>query len=346
MNNSCFNIANGESDSDTIYHDAAVDFYDIVIVNAAGNDGDCIGYETTISPPADAYNIISVGSITDKGTTDRSDDDISWFSSYGPTLDGRKKPDIVAPGSNIRSANHNTSGFIEYSGTSMATPHVAGAAAILMHYGLNSKEVKALLINSAEDKGNQSWDRLYGWGSLDLDTAYDQKDYTISSNVTNGSYRFYKKENLLNNEKITLVWNRHITYSGASLPAPANRYPVNNLDLLLFNETDNSLVIKSEAAKDNVEQVQIGTDGAFSNGVIKVYPWTSIFSHGSDTEDFALSTWGGYIPKNGPAFSIDTTSQQDIFESSTFTISCNITNNGDLTAHNVNITLNLYTAIV
>ncbi|MCX7555981.1 S8 family serine peptidase [Xanthomonadaceae bacterium JHOS43] len=97
----------------------------ILVVASAGNSGSACN---TVRDPAAIY----AASFTVGATT--SAEAMSSFSSRGPvTVDGsqRIKPDVVAPGSSIRSSIRN-GGYASYSGTSMAGPHVAGAAALLM----------------------------------------------------------------------------------------------------------------------------------------------------------------------------------------------------------------------
>ena len=79
--------------------DAAVEilwFNKIVVVASAGNQG-----SGAIYPPANDPFVITVGATDDKGTSRLSDDVMATFSAYGTTSDGFKKPDLVAPGTNI-----------------------------------------------------------------------------------------------------------------------------------------------------------------------------------------------------------------------------------------------------
>lgn len=115
----------------------------VVVVVAAGNEGDDY---FTIACPGCARNVITVGASDDS-------DSIAWFSSRGPTIDYRIKPDVVAPGVDILSSIPG--GWETMSGTSMATPHVAGLAALVIQkYNLSislntPKTVKNIIASSA-----------------------------------------------------------------------------------------------------------------------------------------------------------------------------------------------------
>ena len=114
-------------------------------VIAAGNSG----ATSSVGSPGVSREAITVGSTTKA-------DLLSGFSSRGPTLGFDMKPDLVAPGSSIVStANGGTGGYYTLSGTSMATPHVSGAVALLKqaHPDLSVAEVKSALVNTAKDLG-------------------------------------------------------------------------------------------------------------------------------------------------------------------------------------------------
>lgn len=97
------------------------------------------------------------------------------FSSQGPTLDGRVKPDIVAPDGTDSSVYGEGSTCIDagFYGTSASAPHVAGAAALVLHAqpGLDAGEVQAILERRAIPAGAPGKDSLWGWGQLALGAA-------------------------------------------------------------------------------------------------------------------------------------------------------------------------------
>ncbi|MFC4356673.1 S8 family peptidase [Halobium salinum] len=152
----------GGSSSSQVLKDACQYAVDngVFLVAAAGNSGpctDCVGY------PA-AYDTVMAVSSTN------SSDGLSEFSSQGPEIE------IAAPGSNINSTVPG--GYAEKSGTSMACPHVAGAAGQLAADGYTNTEIRSRLKNTAEDIGlaeNES-----GAGLLDAAAALglDSSDST------------------------------------------------------------------------------------------------------------------------------------------------------------------------
>jgi serine protease AprX len=143
-----------------------------VVVVAAGNSGD--GLQSVGSPGA-AEQAVTVGAAAEwsspSGAPNHSDGVyLAPFSSRGPTADGRPKPDIVAPGVSVTSARAGTtSGYVTWSGTSMATPFVSGALALALqaHPGLSPGELKSILLSTARDRGPAGADNDWGAGLLD-----------------------------------------------------------------------------------------------------------------------------------------------------------------------------------
>ncbi len=123
-----------------------------VIIVAAGNNGP---ENKSITAPGIGRKLITVGACEDS------------FSSHGPTINCIKKPDLCAPGKNIYSCS-NQGGYIYKSGTSMATPMVSAAAALLLSKEphLSNKEIKKRLLSSSRDLG-LPWQQQ-GAGMLDI----------------------------------------------------------------------------------------------------------------------------------------------------------------------------------
>lgn len=132
----------------------------VTIVAASGND-----YEDSVAYPA-AYDdyVIAVGATT-------YNESLASYSNTGSSLD------LVAPGSNVyqqRVLNTNPQTFTYYSmsGTSCATPHVSGVAALVVANGItNPDDVRSVIETTAEDHGTSGWDIQYGWGIVDAYNA-------------------------------------------------------------------------------------------------------------------------------------------------------------------------------
>lgn len=159
----------------------------VVVVVAAGNSGYGyakdpngqamrLGFDMTINDPGNAALGITVGATSSSPHTTG----VSYFSSKGPTGDGRLKPDIVAPGERVISAAAGKlreqaqladpkAQYIENSGTSMAAPHVSGAAAGLLsvksEFLGQPERVKEVLMSTATDLGRAR--TFQGAGMLD-----------------------------------------------------------------------------------------------------------------------------------------------------------------------------------
>jgi hypothetical protein len=142
------------------------------------------GYDT-ISFNALAKNVITVGSVTDavsNGSRSPAVAAVSSFSAWGPTDDGRIKPDVVANGDWVYSSLAGSdAAYDNYSGTSMATPNACGSAALLIQsysslfpsQAMRSSTLKGLLIHTADDLGTAGPDYQFGWGLINVKAAAD-----------------------------------------------------------------------------------------------------------------------------------------------------------------------------
>ena len=157
----------------------------VLCVTSAGNMGnDPWNY---IMAPADADSVISVGAVYLNG-------DISYFSSNGPTFDGRIKPEVCALGVSTYCVRSNTlSDYRTASGTSLSSPLVGGAAAVILsaNFDLTAMQIRQALMNTASNSANP--DTSLGYGVINvvdaINYSYEMeldekittiKDFTIS----------------------------------------------------------------------------------------------------------------------------------------------------------------------
>ncbi|MFJ5988506.1 S8 family serine peptidase [Lentzea sp. NPDC092896] len=147
-----------------------------LFVIAAGNSG----APETIGSPGSAESALTVGAV------DRNDG-IAPFSSRGPAADGAVKPDVTAPGVDIVAAEAGTQGHVSMSGTSMATPHVAGVVALLkqQHPDWTGARLKATVMASA--KANPSLTAFdQGTGRVDVPKMLAQQVIADPANINFG----------------------------------------------------------------------------------------------------------------------------------------------------------------
>lgn len=137
----------------------------IVVVVAAGNNGPTPG---SVTIPGVSRKVITVGASDDDKLIEAWGNRLIDYSGRGPTNACVLKPEIVAPGSNIISCLNAKNGYIAKSGTSMSTPIVSGAIALLLekYPDMTPKDVKMKLRDTVVDLGlarNQQ-----GWGQIDI----------------------------------------------------------------------------------------------------------------------------------------------------------------------------------
>lgn len=146
-----------------------------------------------ISWDCGAKNILTVGAIAGlpNGYSRKEDAVIASFSSWGPTDDGRIKPDVVADGVNVLSSvNTSTTAYAAFSGTSMSAPNATGSLFLLQEYYyklktafLRSATLKGLAIHTADETGSAPGpDYQFGWGLLNVEKAASMITAAIPSN--------------------------------------------------------------------------------------------------------------------------------------------------------------------
>ena len=130
-----------------------------------------------------AKNILTVGAVSNtlNGYNQPADVKLGGFSSWGPTDDGRIKPDIAGVGVNVLSTyNTNDSSYAVLNGTSMASPNVTGSLLVLQEYYsqrsngqfMRSATLKGLVLHTADEAGEAPGpDYSYGWGLLNVEQA-------------------------------------------------------------------------------------------------------------------------------------------------------------------------------
>ncbi len=242
--------------------DEYMERYGAIFAIAAGNtdDPDANGNITPcgIDGRGTAYNGITVGNW---GDLSRIDPKISNRSCTGPTVGGRVKPDLAAPGKDIVSANYLwntgpiggadifsiTPDYVPDSGTSMAAPHIAGALALLAGAGItNPMAAKAILINSTTRNYSGSSNDA-GWGYADLSIAAGRRNY-VTGTVYPGQSDWWlgTPDGLV---RASLVWRK------------SKNFALSNLDLFAYSTTGGDLIRSSESKVDNVEAIQAARSG-------------------------------------------------------------------------------------
>ncbi len=307
-----------DADDRTSTWDQYWSYQGMTVLFSAGNERD-----DGISPPGTAKNVITVGAHVNRYG---SADDMYYWSSRGPTDDGRIKPDLVAPGDYVRSCraqeatdapnNINDPWYVEYSGTSMATPAAAGASALVREYLMEVAQrpapqgalIKAMLILGAEDMGSRDIPNDdEGWGRLNLvNSLVPEDDVGIfvddRSRLSSGQQAEYNFDVTRAGEplKVVLVWS---DYPGSAFSTTQLR---NNLNLevtspdgqvtYLGNDFFNgrSTTGGTMDIKNNVEVVLIDSAGLgiwnvkvidFSHGGSRTYQPYSIAVRGVNVND-------------------------------------------------------------
>lgn len=332
-------------------------------ISRAKNDG----YDI-ISTTGNAKNILTVGaielisSIPEKAT----DVDISDFSAWGPTDDGRIKPDIVGVGTSLLStSNSSNTSYATLSGTSMSSPQVSGSLFLLQqlynHLNKNtfmrSATLKGLALHSAMDVGAVGPDYQTGWGLLDMEKAggillnADQSNLILEGTFLANTKT--EKRTFIASGKgdltVTLAWtDPEGDVIELTTKALNNRAPklVNDLDIkitdengaylpfILDPEKPQNLATTGDNIRDNIEKIII-------KGAVPGKSYSLTISHKgtlkNDKQDFSLIASG----IGGKEYcSIKPTITQNIINQTTLgTFSNAVTNKQDFTANPIVVEL-------
>jgi hypothetical protein len=259
------------------------------------NDGAPLGYDCLPNGPAVAKNTLTIGAVEDvPDYAGPGSVAMTPFSSWGPTDDGRIKPDLCGNGWAVYScvAGSDTS-YDTYYGTSMASPNVCGSLGLLQdcykdrHFGIpmRAATLKALAVHTAREAGPAPGpDYGFGWGLLDAYGAYQEimldlddrkgliEEYTLNDGVPIELY--YQCDGTASELKVTICWTDPPGTSPAPALDPSEPMLVNDLDLRVdrdgatyepwvLDPTDPaSPVAKGDNFRDNVEQVHIASPEA------------------------------------------------------------------------------------
>jgi len=142
----------------------------MICLNAAGNEGYPWASGCTLGIPADAEHVLSIGAVGASGER-------AWFSSFGPTFDGRIKPDVMAMGEGTFVASSDGS-YYNGDGTSFATPVIAGVVTCLRQVNPNATVQEICdVIRQCGDRAENP-DNYYGYGIPDFSQALVLMDVT------------------------------------------------------------------------------------------------------------------------------------------------------------------------
>ncbi|MCH1443697.1 MAG: S8 family serine peptidase [Candidatus Poseidoniaceae archaeon] len=288
----------------------------LTILFAAGNDGPNAG---TVSSPSTAKNSVTVGN--HQARYNGAPDNLMSGSSRGPTDDGRIKPDIIAPGGYVRScraqeaqdiagSSWQSTWYLEYTGTSMATPNAAGASALIREYLLEIAQrpspqgalIKALLVLGAQDINTRDIpNNDEGWGRVNLKETLAPSqgrgiwvdDRSVLSNT--GQSKSYVFNVTFANSQLKTV----LAWSDARGSRFSNNQLVNDLDLEV-ESPDGTIYLGNDFAngrsttggtKDDVNNLEVVLIDTAMKGIWTVRVKDGLHG-GSNTQPFAIAVSG------------------------------------------------------
>jgi len=297
-----------DTDHSQAWDDIAYNAPYYLIIKSAGNDrgegsnsnghevdGGADGYDC-IGPQGVAKNILTVGAVNDvpNGYSQPSDVVMSSFSSWGPTDDGRIKPDLVANGVGVYSCvASGDAAYATYDGTSMAAPNTTGSLLLLQEIYhdrsggqyMRAATLKGLAIHTADEAGDADGpDYRFGWGLLNtakaaalIDSVWiDQKEHAIKELTLNqgDTYTMQVTSDGSQPLRVTICWTDPPGTPVAAQLDPPDIMLVNDLDLRITNgattyypwkfaspdpNNPSTVATTGDNIRDNVEQVYIAS---------------------------------------------------------------------------------------
>lgn len=333
------------------YDQTAVDWDNIMYnypyyqqVNAAGNDRECQstinnkgGYDL-LTGHSCAKNAIVVAAVNEVSNyTGASSVVMSTFSNWGPTDDGRIKPDISAKGVNVKSVDPtSTSAYTFMSGTSMASPNATGTMVLIQQHYKNvrgsfmfASMLRGLVLHTADEAGTSLGpDYRFGWGLLNAKRAAEVINATTNNTalmnvvtITNGgSYTVTVTTDGTKNLEASICWTdpagAAITNSTVDDPTRALR---NDLDIritrngttympwVLNPASPASAATTGDNIRDNIEKIYIAAAPAGTYVITITHKGTSLVGSSQRVSLIAsgITGWGvpsaGYCTANGGA---------------------------------------------
>lgn len=292
------------------------------IVWSAGNDRSDIGDGSRppdgpfdiIGPSAGSKNIITVGAITGFDEyVDENSPEMSTFSSWGPTNDGRIKPDVVADGVGVYSTGSaGNSSYVTLQGTSMSAPNATGTFGLIQQYYrskndtfMTAAQLKSLVIHTAREAGaNKGPDYKFGWGvvnavgAINMITGMESEDTVLASrSLLNGdSHVFEIYSDGKSPINATIAW----TDVAGIVREETSTLPnlVNDLDIRLLDDLNRGTLpwtldasntgkaaVRANNSLDNVEKVELQNPEARRYRLVIDHKGTLV----NDKQSYAIS---------------------------------------------------------
>ncbi len=295
------------------------EYYDDYHNGDGENDG---GYDCIPAGFATAKNTLVIGAVKDipEGYWSSFDVVMTNMSSWGPTDDGRIKPDVVANGYDLFTTGiDSVNDYDYYSGTSAAAPSVAASIALLLEkagYSYFSSTVKAIIINTADEAGDSPGpDYKYGWGLMNTQKAIeliDQDQYEgwgshIKEYQYSGPVEFHIQAE--GEVRVTICWVDPAADTSEAQLDPTERKLINDIDARLIADDGSGTffpyVLDSENPSapadtgdnsiDNVEHIY-----AYSTSSTYTLKITDKGINGSQWISIVVSGGHFYIPEEEP----------------------------------------------